>query len=269
MDPVRMHPPDPKEFGVNPQDIEWAEKIERRLPRDVFVASAIAWAIYAFYALIHAKTFHIEAFHLEVLFELGNLFALVCVSIGYLIAGLAVVTVTTLMVGVPCHLMLPLLMPRYRQVQRYRKAVAIFRAWWVRTQKEFWLSLSGRQFEAELAGVFRKAGFRAELTSTSGDQGVDIWLYTERGKEIIQCKAHSGPVGPAVARELYGTLKHFRAPAAILASTSGFTKAVRAFARNKPIVLMDLSDIVALQERNSGSNSPFNTDAHGQATRAG
>jgi hypothetical protein len=59
-------------------------------------------------------------------------------------------------------------------------------------------------------------------------------------------------VGPAVARELYGTLQHFGAPAAILASTSGFTKGVRAFVRGKLIVLMNLSDIIALQERNSG-----------------
>jgi Holliday junction resolvase len=239
------------DFGVNSQDIEWAEKIERRLPRDVFVVSAMAWAVYALYALlIRAKTFHIEALHFESLFELANLFALLL----YLIAGLAVVTITTMITYVPCDLMLALLMPRYRRVQRYRKAVEIFRAWWVRTQREFWLSLSGKQFEVELAGVFRNAGFRAELTVASGDQGVDIWLYTERGKEIIQCKAHSGQVGPAVARELYGTLKHFGASAAILASTSGFTKGVKLFARNKPIRLMDLSDIIALQERNLGSN---------------
>jgi hypothetical protein len=198
--------------------------------------------------LIRAKTFHIEPFHFEVLFELGSLFALVWASVGYLIAGLAVVTVTTIIVGVPCDLMLPLLMPRYRQVQRYRKAVAIFRAWWVRTQKEFWLSLTGKQFEAELAIVFRRAGYRAELTAASGDQGVDIWLYTERGREIVQCKAHCGPIGPAIARELYGTLQHFGAPAAILASTSGFTKGVVAFARDKPIRLMGLSEIIGLQE---------------------
>jgi hypothetical protein len=80
---------------------------------------------------------------------------------------------------------------------------------------------------------------------------------------------HFGPVGPAVARELYGTLKHFRAPAAILASTSGFTKGVVAFARNKPIRLMGLTEIIALQEGHSASNSPFNTDARGQAARAG
>jgi len=247
-----MHSPEPKDFGVSSQDIEWAEKIERRLPRDVFAVSAIAWAVYALYALMRTKAYHIEAFRFDKLFELANLFALVLVSVGYLITAFAVVTITTIIAYVPYDLMRALLVPRYRRVRRYRQAVAIFRAWWVRTQREFWLSLSGKQFEVELARIFQNAGFRAELTGASGDHGVDIWLYTERGKEIIQCKAHCERVGPAVARELYGTMKHFGAPAATLASTSGFTKGVRAFARNKPIKLMDLSDIISLQERNPG-----------------
>jgi len=241
-----MHPPEPKEFGVNSEDIIWAEKIERSSSLVGFMASMIA----CIYALI--------AFHIE--------FVLALVLFTPMMILLLIMTVTLIR---PSDLLLQLLMPRYRRAQRYRKTLAMFRAWWVRTQKEFWLSLSGLQFEAELAGVFRKAGFRAELTVASGDKGVDIWLYTKRGKEIVQCKAHSGPIGPAVVRELYGTLQHFGAPAAILASTSGFTKGVRAFARNKPIVLLDLSDIIALQERNSGSNPPVNTDARGQAARAG
>jgi HJR/Mrr/RecB family endonuclease len=231
-----MHSPEPKDFGVNPKDIEWAEKIGRSSSLVGFVASAIACT----YAWI---TFHIE-FPLALLLFTPTMILLLIMTVALIR---------------PSDLLLQLFMPRYRRAQRYRKALAMFRAWWVRTQKEFWLSLSGIQFEAELAGVFRKAGFRAELTAASGDKGVDIWLYTERGKEIVQCKAHSGPIGPAVVRELYGTLQHFGAPAAILASTSGFTKGVRAFARNKPIVLMDLSDIIALQERNPASNSRIGT----------
>jgi len=223
-----MHPPEPKEFGINSQDTNWAEKIERRLPLAGFLASAIACT----YAWI--------AFHIK--FPLALLFITPTIIL------LLIMTVALIRLA---DLLLQLLMPRYRRVQRYRKTLAIYRAWWVRTQKEFWLSLSGIQFEVELAAVFRRAGLRAELTAASGDKGVDIWLYTERGKEIVQCKAHGGPIGPAVVRELYGTLQHFGAPAAILASTSGFTKGVRAFARNKPIALMDLSDIIALQERNS------------------
>jgi hypothetical protein len=243
-----MHRPEPQDFGVNSHDIEWAKKVDRRVPQTAFVVSAVGWAIYA---LIHVIPSHIDLRHLfarAFYADLADLFALALFSLGSLFfAGLTVIG-TAFFIFVPSDLLLRLLIPRYRQVQRYQKAVELFRAWWVRTQKEFWLSLSGKQFEAELAGVFRRAGFRAELTATSGDKGVDIWLYTERGKEIVQCKAHSGPIGPAVVRELYGTLQHFGAPAATVASTSGFTKGVRAFARDKPIKLMGLSEIIALQE---------------------
>jgi hypothetical protein len=78
---------------------------------------------------------------------------------------------------------------------------------------------------------------------------VDIWLHTLQGKKIVQCKAHRTPVGPAVARELYGTLRHFGAVGAVLASTSGFTKGVVEYARGKPIELLGLSEIIALQEK--------------------
>jgi hypothetical protein len=247
-----MHRPEAEDFGVSAQDLEWATKIERRvLPQTIFVVSAAGWAIYA---LIHVIPSHIDLRHLFTPAfhgDLADLFALALFSLLYLFAGLMVIVFTALFLFVPFGLLLPLLIPRYRQVQRYQKATELFRAWWLRTQKEFWLSLSGKQFEAELAVVFRRAGFRAELTATSGDQGVDIWLYTERGKEIVQCKAHREPIGPAVARELYGTLQHFGAPAAILVSTSGFTKGVVAFARDKPIKLMGLSEIIALQEGNA------------------
>ncbi len=180
-----------------------------------------------------------------------------------LLLGFAFVFLTTMVLMFPTELLLRFLVPRYRRAQRYRKALEKFRAWWVRTQKEFWSSLSGKQFEAELAAVFWRAGFRAELTSATGDQGVDIWLHTERGREIVQCKAHRALIGPAVARELYGTLQHFGAPAAILVSTSGFTKGVLDYVRDKPIKLMDLSDIIALQEKVPGSNSLLNTGARG------
>ncbi len=108
-----------------------------------------------------------------------------------------------------------------------------------------------------------------QLSSTHAQGRLDYYKEWFGVAEWRLPGRHFGPVGPAVARELYGTLKHFRAPAAILASTSGFTKGVVAFARNKPIRLMGLTEIIALQEGHSASNSPFNTDARGQAARAG
>jgi hypothetical protein len=244
-----MNSPDPKTFGVSPADVEWARLLDRKIPRYIFAVAAVSWAAYALHALIVQRAFHFES-HDSLP---DDVVALVPISLLYLFMGLVLVGITTMIVGVSCNALLPTFLPRYRRVHHYQKAVAAFRAWWIRTQKAFWLSLSGKQFEQELANLYRRAGLRAELTSMSGDHGVDIWLYTKRGKEIVQCKAHGQPVGPAVIRELYGTLKHFSAPSATLASTSGFTKGVRTFARGKPITLMDLGDIIDFQEKTSPS----------------
>ena len=57
---------------------------------------------------------------------------------------------------------------------------------------------------------------------------------------IVQCKAHKKPVGPHVARDLYGTLISSHARRAVLASTSGFTPGVIEFIRGKPIELLSV-----------------------------
>jgi len=221
-----MNKPSSADFGTTEADARWAANLERRLPVVLFLLSAGGWAIYG---LVTATSFH------PALIVLG------------LFLGFVFCFLTTLFLMIPAELLLRLALPRYRRAQRYRKALEQFRAWWLRTQKEFWLSLSGLSFEHELAAVFRRAGYKAEVTKASDDKGVDIWL--DGGREIVQCKAHGKPVGPGVARELYGTLLHFRAARATLASVSGFTKGVYDYVRDKPINLMGLEEIIALQEK--------------------
>lgn len=116
-----------------------------------------------------------------------------------------------------------------------------------RTQLDFWRSLSGRGFERELAALFRGNGYNVSLTPVSGDLGVDIELRKGDHFAVVQCKALKQPVGPSAVRELYGTLVAQHADEGILASVSGFTPGARQFASNKPIMLMGLQEIIALQ----------------------
>src|SRR2546428_5546513 len=165
-----MRKPEPSDFCIDQADIAWAAEVDRRITTAVPIASAVGWAIYG---LATAKTFHIGAALLMIVF-----------------LGFPLVLLTSLIVFLPITILSPLLSIRYRRVDEYKSAFKRFREWWTRTQKSFWCSLSGTQFESELAALYRRLGYRAELTSTSGDEGVDIWLYTERGREIVQCKAH-------------------------------------------------------------------------------
>lgn len=126
----------------------------------------------------------------------------------------------------------------------FREAESNYQVWFQRTQDDFWNSLSGAQFEREVVELLNRAGFIAQLTSGSGDGGVDIVL--DDGT-IIQCKARRGPCGPAVLRELYGSLHDFGAHKAILISREGFTAASIQFVEGKPIELWDRNTLVALQ----------------------
>ena len=136
--------------------------------------------------------------------------------------------------------------PVYRSVQAFKHATDKYEKWWMRTQVSFWDSLTGRQFECEVANLLSRSGYSAQLTPASDDKGIDIILGNGT---IIQCKAHKKPIGPAVARELYGTLRAHKARTAILVSKSGFTRGVIEFAKGKPIDLWDVRALIEMQRK--------------------
>ncbi len=110
----------------------------------------------------------------------------------------------------------------------------------------YWMTLSGTEFERELGILYGYLGFGVELTPSSGDQGVDLILRKDGKTTIVQCKSHKNPVGPAVARELYGSLAASGADDAILACTGGFTQGVREFVRDKAIGLIAAPELAEM-----------------------
>lgn len=134
----------------------------------------------------------------------------------------------------------------FNKLDKYRGALAKYNAWFVKTQEDFWHRLNGIGFEYAVAEVFQKTQRNPQLTSTTDDKGVDIILGDGT---IVQCKAHKKPVPPVVARELWGTMKHFNAEKGILVSKSGFSKGVIEFVKGKPISLMDTRSLITLQRK--------------------
>lgn len=117
-----------------------------------------------------------------------------------------------------------------------------------RRLSEHWKSLSGVEFERELGALYKHLGYRVEFTPTSGDQGIDLILRKNGRTTIVQCKRYKRPAGPAVARELLGSLTASGADHAILACTGGFTRGVEDFVRGKPITLISASDLATMGE---------------------
>ena len=112
---------------------------------------------------------------------------------------------------------------------------------------EHWLALSGPELEDEMATLCSRLGYRVESTPVSGDGGVDLILRNKSCKNVVvQCKSYKSPVGPAAARELYGSLMHFGADKAVLVCPAGFTRGVEEFVKGKKIDLVSASDLISL-----------------------
>jgi len=212
-----MKKPDFSDFSITELDIQWVELFDRQIRSGT---AGLAMFVAIFSLIIHP---HIALFLMVWLLAWGVLYSIFMLS-------------------------LPFVSKTYASVKRYIKALDVFNTWWKRTQEYFWTSLTGLQFEHELAALYERVGIKAKVTPASGDGGVDIWLDGPNGRQIVQCKAYGKPVGPAVVRELHGTLMHFRVNYAILASTSGFTRGAIEFASGKPIKLLGLSQIIEMQK---------------------
>lgn len=101
------------------------------------------------------------------------------------------------------------------------------------------------EFEKFCGYLYERRGYKAHMTATSGDEGVDL-LLTKGGKtEVVQCKRYQGTVGQPTVRDLYGTMLHNDAIAGALMTTGRFSKAAETWAANKPIQLIDGSDLMS------------------------
>ncbi len=229
----QIRPPVPDDFQITDADISRFEGREKRInalfPKLCFGLSAGIVAIWMFRDGFRGVPGNF--FEASVMLAGWLLFSLV----GTFPVGLVVLPLTNFLLNRT---------PNASAVLRYRRAITEFRAWLDRSRREWWSGLSGLRFELELARLFRALGWDATPTRASGDGGVDINGKRAGVKFIVQCKNHKLPVGPSVARELYGTLLASDAQRAILASVSGFTKGVNEFAKGKPIELIDIDWII-------------------------
>jgi len=106
-------------------------------------------------------------------------------------------------------------------------------------------NLSGSEFESLVAKIFRKMGYKVMITPKTGDEGIDIDTIDPQGeKVVIQCKRWQGTVSSKVVREFYGSLMHAKAEKGFLVTTGTFSTAAIAFAKGKPISLIDGKDFI-------------------------
>lgn len=258
-------PPIPEDFGLSVPKIETVKKewddyilsrdttaktCERIVMKFAVTGGLISWAIFTCYAFYDFGLF--RGLTIGHLFSIP-LILLMCFPAGAVFGGLAGGIIGYL----PGKIIFrsstkPILSLTLRQEHDALVAYENAQVKWIerekRCQREFWTKMDGWNFETEIAKLFRKRGFDAKVTKGSGDGGVDILLNRDGEKTVVQCKQHKTAVPPAAVRDLYGVLTHHNAQKAMLVSTSGFTNGTVEFARNKPIELLGIEDILKMAD---------------------
>jgi len=101
--------------------------------------------------------------------------------------------------------------------------------------------MSWRDFERQLAEVYRQKGYDVEETGGGGaDGGIDLKLFRDGRKTVVQCKHwKTWKVNVKPIRELFGVMTAEGADSAIFIASGGYTSDALKFAEGKPIELID------------------------------
>lgn len=112
-------------------------------------------------------------------------------------------------------------------------------------------AMSWRKFEILCVEAFRRQAYSVQKIDLGGpDGGVDLILRKHGRTTIVQCKRwKTFKIGAREVQELYGILTAEHADRAMFVTSGSYTAEARAFARGKPIDLLDdhaLFDLVRM-----------------------
>jgi restriction system protein len=100
---------------------------------------------------------------------------------------------------------------------------------------------------------FSSNGGEVKVTRASRDGGVDAIAFDpdpiRGGKIVIQAKRYTNTVGVSAVRDLYGTVLNEGAIKGILVTTADYGSDSYDFAKDKPITLMNGSNLLYLLEK--------------------
>ena len=104
-------------------------------------------------------------------------------------------------------------------------------------------AMSGPQFEAFVADLFRAMGHRATVLGGAGDQGVDV-IVDYRGERVaVQCKNYKRAVGNKPVQEVYAGARHHGCQQAWVVAPAGYTRRAHELARSTGVSLFAASSI--------------------------
>lgn len=120
-------------------------------------------------------------------------------------------------------------------------------------------SMNWEDFEHLIREIFEKEfssnGGNVKVTQSSRDGGVDAIAFDpdpiRGGKIVIQAKRYTNVVGVSAVRDLYGTVLNEGATKGILVTTSDYGSDSYNFAKDKPLTLLNGSNLLHLLENHN------------------
>lgn len=121
-------------------------------------------------------------------------------------------------------------------------------------------SMNGWEFERYCADCLLKKGFtKAEVTSGSGDHGVDIIAEQNGIRFGIQCKLYQGQVPNKAVQEAYTGASYYDCDIAVILSNSELTKQAKEEARKLRVKFWDIADYMPEEDiKNASANEVSN-----------
>jgi restriction system protein len=109
-------------------------------------------------------------------------------------------------------------------------------------------NLSPADYEQYCAGQLRLAGWSADTTKASGDQGTDIIAQKGDLRLVVQCKLYNHPVGNKAVQEITAARTHERADCAAVVSNSRYTSSAQQLAATNGVLLLHHSDLRSIDD---------------------
>lgn len=166
---------------------------------------------------------------------------------------LRTITITALSVLVLSTISLIITLTIYKNRQRASAWQSAMKGWQNKDQASAIATqqsakyLSEKELEKFSAHLFSKIGYKAQLTSSTGDHGIDVLLLNPKGqKEVVQCKQWNKQVGEPQVRDLFGTMQHEKAVRGWLIAPRGFSVPAKRWAKGKAIELIDDEELTKL-----------------------
>ena len=104
--------------------------------------------------------------------------------------------------------------------------------------------MDGRTFEEFLVTVFRRLGYRAELTPYTGDFGADLVVIRGGVREAVQAKRSSRAVGVKAVQEVATARRYYNCQEALVVTNRSFTVAAQRLARANDVELWDRGELI-------------------------